>query len=53
MASHFKIVNPKFHGVNYDSWKEKMKTCFLCMGPRYWLMRKNENNIVEERKIEE
>lgn len=30
-----------------------MKTYLLFMGPRYWLITKNRNTIVEERKLEE
>lgn len=53
MAGHFRKESPKFDGVNYDSWKEKTKTHFLCMGPGYWLMTRNGKKIVEESKLED
>lgn len=53
MIGHFRLENPKFDGVNYDNWKEKMKNHLLCMGTRYWLMTKNRKKIEEERKLEE
>ena len=31
----FRKDSPKFDGTSYDSWKEKMKTHLLCMGPGY------------------
>ena len=42
-----------FDGVNYDSWKEKMKTNFLCMGLGYWLITKAGKEIIDENKLEE
>ena len=39
---------PKFEGTNYNSWKDKMKTYLLCMGPGYWLVIKVSKDIVEE-----
>lgn len=52
MAGHFRKESPKFDGVNYDSWKDKMKKHLLCMGPGYWLI-KNGKTIMEEKKLEE
>lgn len=42
-----------FDGVNFDNKKENMKTHFLYMGSKYWLMTKNGKTMVEERKLEE
>ena len=53
MAGHFKKESPKFDEVNYESWKEKMKTRLLCMGLGYWLITKNGKATIEERKLEE
>lgn len=52
MVSHFRKDSPKFDGVNYDSWKEKMKTHLLCMGPGYWLITKNGKVLVDEDELE-
>jgi hypothetical protein len=41
MASHIRKDSMKFDGTNYDSWKEKIKSHFLFMGPRCWLISKN------------
>ena len=48
MENMFRKDSPRFDGANYDSWKEKMKTHLLCMGPRYWLLTKAKKAIVEE-----
>ena len=48
MAKIFKKESSKFDGTNYDSWKDKMKTHLLCMGPGYWLITKVAKDIVEE-----
>ena len=53
MVGNFRKESPKFYGVNYDSWKEKMKTHLLCMHLGFWLMTKNGKKIVEESKLEE
>ena len=53
MVGHFRKEIPKFDGVNYDSWKEQMKTNSLCMGPGYQLLTKSDQAIVEEDKLEE
>ena len=42
----------KFYGKNYDSWKEKMKTYFLCMGLGYWILTKIEKIIIVEKDLE-
>ena len=52
MEKNFKKESPKFDGTNYDSWKDKMKTHLLCMGPRYWLITKVEKGIMEEDNLE-
>ena len=49
---NFRKESPKFHGVNFDSWKERMKTHLLCLGPSYWLITKNEKTIIEEDNLE-
>ena len=49
---NFKKESPKFYGVNFDSWKEKMKTHLLCLGPSYWLITKNDITIIEEDRLE-
>ena len=51
MAS-FRKESPKFDGVNYDSWKEKMKVHLLCLGPGYWLITCNDKAIIEEDDLE-
>ena len=43
---------PNFDGTNYDSWKEKMKTCLLCMGSAYWILTKLAKTIIEEKDLE-
>ena len=53
MAIHFRKESLKIDGVNYDSWKQKMKSHLLCMGPGYWLIIKNEKEVVDEDKLEE
>ena len=53
MTIMFKKDSPRFDRANYDSWKEKMKTHLLCMGPGYWLLTKAMKAIVEESKLEE
>ena len=35
MEDMFKKESPKFDGTKYDSWKDKMKTCVLCIGLGY------------------
>ena len=52
MANLFRKDSLKFDGTNYDSWKDKMKTHLLCMGPGYWLITKVAKNIVEEDNLE-
>ena len=52
MVNIFTKESPKFDGTNYDSWKDKMKTHLLCIGPRYWLVKKLSKNIVEEDNLE-
>ena len=49
---NFRKESPKFGGVNFDSWKEKMKTHLLCLGPSYWLITKNDKTIIEEDNLE-
>ena len=53
MENIFKKGSPRFNGVKYDSWKEKMKAHLLCMGLGYWLLTKGEKEIVDEGKLEE
>ena len=53
MENIFRKDSPRFDGVNYHSWKEKLKTHLLCMGPSYWILTKSEKEIVKEEKIEE
>ena len=36
--ANFRKDSLKFDRMNYDIWKEKMKTNFLCMGVGYWLI---------------
>ena len=50
--ANFRKESPKFDGVNFDRWKEKMKTHKLCLGPSYWLITKNEKTIIEEDNLE-
>ena len=52
MASIFKKDSLKFNGTNYDSWKEKMKTHLLFMGPGYWILTKLEKTIIVEKDLE-
>ena len=52
MENLFRKDSLKFDGTNYDSWKDKMKTHLLCMGPRYWLVTKVSKDIVEEDNLE-
>ena len=52
MTNMFIKKNPRFDGINYDSWKDKMKTHILCMGPGYWLVTKASKNILEEDNLE-
>ena len=49
----FRKDSPKFDGVNYDSWKENMKTHFLCMALGYWMITKVDKEIIDENKLEE
>ena len=53
MVGHFRKESPMFDGVNYDNWKEKMKTHLLCMSLGYWMIKKNGKTIMEEIKLEE
>ena len=52
MVNLFRKESPRFDGTSYDSWKDKMKTHLLCMGPRYWLVTKTSKNIAEEDNLE-
>ena len=52
MENLFRKDSLKFDGTNYDSWKDKMKTHLLCMGPGYSLITKAAKNIVEEDNLE-
>ena len=52
MAS-FRKESLRYDGVNCDSWKEKMKTHFLCMGLGYWLITKKRKEVTNEEKIDE
>ena len=52
MESMFRKDSPKFDGTNYDRWKEKMKIHLLCMGSRYWILRKSEKKIIKEKDLE-
>ena len=52
MEKKFRKESSKFDGTKYDSWKDKMKTHLLCMGPRYWLITKVSKDIVEEDNLE-
>ena len=38
----------KFNGTNYESWKNKMKTHLLCVGPGNWLVTKKSKKNLEE-----
>ena len=49
---NFRNKSLKFDGINYDSWKEKMKTHLLCMGSGYWLIIKTRKIVIKEKKIE-
>lgn len=42
----------KVDGINYDSQKEKMKTHWLCMGPKFWLVTMTKKTTVDEDKLE-
>ena len=53
MENIFIKDSPKFDGVNYDSWKEKMKTLLLYMVPDYWLLMNVVEMIMKEEKLEE
>ena len=53
MENIFRKDSPRFYGVNYDRWKEKMKTHFLYVGSSYWILTKSGNMIMEEEKLEE
>ena len=44
--------SPRFDGINYDNWKEKMKTHLLCMDLEYWLITKAEKTIVGKDELE-
>ena len=52
MANMFRKESLKFDGINFDSWKDKMKTHLLCMGPGYQLITKVSKEIVEEDDLE-
>lgn len=52
MAGYLRKEIPMFDGLNYDKWKEKIKTHFLYMGTWYWTMTQKGNEIVEENKLE-
>ena len=53
MVNLFKKDSHRFDGVNYDSWKENMKTNLLCMGPEYWFLMKVKKKFFDESKLEE
>ena len=48
----FRKYSLKFYGINYDNWKEKMKTHMLCMGPGYWILTKSVKTIIAEKDLE-
>ena len=52
MENIFRLDSLRFDGTNYDSWKEKMKTHLLCMGPGYWILTKTEKIIIVEDNLE-
>ena len=52
METIFRKDSPRFYGIKYDSWKEKMNTHLLCMGLGYWILTKVEKTIMEGDKLE-
>ena len=52
MVNIFRKDTPRFDGAKYDSWKEKMKTCLLCMGLGYWILTKSKKTIVVKKNLE-
>ena len=52
MENIIRKESPRFDGTNYDSWKNKMKTHLLYMGPRYWLVTKTSKTIAKEDHLE-
>ena len=52
MESMFRKDSMKFDRTNYDSWKENMKTHFLCGGPRYWILKKTTKIVIAENNLE-
>ena len=46
--AYYKKKSPKFHGENFDNWKNKMRTQLICMGIDHWMITKNEKQLVEE-----
>ena len=52
MAYNYRKESPKFDGTNYDSYKEKIKSHFFCMGLGHLLITKNNKTLVEKDKIE-
>ena len=51
MEKMFTKDSPKFDGKNYDSWKGKMKTHLLCMGPGFWILTKSSKTIIAEKDL--
>ena len=48
----FRKDSLKFDGINYYSWKEKIKIHLFGMGPRYWILTKTMKIIIEEKDLE-
>ena len=48
----FKKESLKFDGINYDSWKEKMKTHMLCIDPKLWQVTVNKKTMIREDEID-
>ena len=52
MENMFRKDSLKFHGTNYDNWKENIKTHLVCMGLRYEILRKSTKIIIVKKDLE-
>ena len=50
--ANFRKESPKFDGINFDSWKQKIKVHLLCLGPGYWLITSKEKEVISEERLE-
>lgn len=47
----FRKGSPKFDDENYENWKEKMNTHFLCMRIDYWLIKRDSKTMIEDKYL--